>query len=44
LLSSLALTLFIVPIMYRWIAPEHLKEETALSSDKPRGGNQPAPA
>jgi hydrophobic/amphiphilic exporter-1 (mainly G- bacteria), HAE1 family len=44
LLSSLALTLFIVPIMYRWIAPEHLKEETQLSSDKPRDGNQPSPA
>jgi HAE1 family hydrophobic/amphiphilic exporter-1 len=44
LLSSLVLTLFIVPIMYRWIAPEHLKEETHLSSDEPRGGSAPAPA
>jgi hydrophobic/amphiphilic exporter-1 (mainly G- bacteria), HAE1 family len=44
LLSSLVLTLFIVPIMYGWIAPEHLKEETHLSSDTPRGGSQPAPA
>ena len=44
LLSSLILTLFIVPIMYRWIAPEHLKEETPLAGDRPRGGEQPAPA
>jgi HAE1 family hydrophobic/amphiphilic exporter-1 len=47
LLSSLVLTLFIVPIMYAWIAPEHLKEETHLSSDKPKppqGGSAPAPA
>jgi HAE1 family hydrophobic/amphiphilic exporter-1 len=36
LLSSLVLTLFIVPIMYRWIAPKELKEETRLSSDPPR--------
>jgi HAE1 family hydrophobic/amphiphilic exporter-1 len=36
LLSSLVLTLFIVPIMYRWIAPKELKEETHLSSDPPR--------
>jgi hydrophobic/amphiphilic exporter-1 (mainly G- bacteria), HAE1 family len=36
LLSSLVLTLFIVPIMYRWIAPKELKEETPLSSDAPR--------
>jgi HAE1 family hydrophobic/amphiphilic exporter-1 len=36
LLSSLVLTLFIVPIMYRWIAPKQLKEETRLSSDQPR--------
>jgi multidrug efflux pump subunit AcrB len=44
LLSSLVLTLFIVPIMYRWIAPKQLKEETHLSSDQPHGGGQPAPA
>ncbi|HEV8022354.1 MAG TPA: efflux RND transporter permease subunit [Candidatus Lustribacter sp.] len=47
LLSSLVLTLFIVPIMYRWIAPKELREETHLSSDKPRppqGGSQPSPA
>ena len=28
LLSSLALTLFVVPIMYRWIAPDKLREPT----------------
>jgi hydrophobic/amphiphilic exporter-1 (mainly G- bacteria), HAE1 family len=44
LLSSLVLTLFIVPIMYGWIAPKVLKEETQLASDRPSGGNQPAPA
>jgi hydrophobic/amphiphilic exporter-1 (mainly G- bacteria), HAE1 family len=33
LLSSLVLTLFIVPIMYLWIAPEKLSEETRFSSD-----------
>lgn len=46
LLSSLVLTLFIVPVMYRWIAPEHLKEETRLSSDRPKppaAGTQPEP-
>ena len=37
LLSSLVLTLFIVPIMYRWIAPKQLKEETKFSSDQPQG-------
>ena len=35
LLSSLVLTLFIVPIMYRWIAPEHLMEETKFAGDQP---------
>jgi HAE1 family hydrophobic/amphiphilic exporter-1 len=44
LLSSLVLTLFIVPIMYRWLAPKVLKEETRLSSDLPRSGGEPAPA
>jgi HAE1 family hydrophobic/amphiphilic exporter-1 len=45
LLSSLVLTLFIVPIMYRWIAPKVLKAETHLSSDPPpRTGGEPAPA
>jgi HAE1 family hydrophobic/amphiphilic exporter-1 len=44
LLSSLVLTLFIVPIMYRWIAPKELTEELRLSSDPPRDGSQPAPA
>ncbi len=39
LMSSLVLTLFIVPIMYRWIAPKELKEETHLSSDPPRTKN-----
>ena len=45
LLSSLVLTLFIVPIMYRWIAPKVLKAETHLSSDPPpHTGGEPAPA
>jgi HAE1 family hydrophobic/amphiphilic exporter-1 len=44
LLSSLVLTLFIVPIMYRWIAPNQLKEETRFSSDPPRDSGQPSPA
>jgi HAE1 family hydrophobic/amphiphilic exporter-1 len=44
LLSSLVLTLFIVPIMYRWIAPKQLKEETRFSSDQPHGPGQPSPA
>jgi HAE1 family hydrophobic/amphiphilic exporter-1 len=35
LLSSLVLTLFIVPIMYRWIAPKELVAETKFSSDPP---------
>jgi len=50
LLSSLALTLFIVPIMYAWLAPKELKEETIFASDKqrppepPSQGTTPAPA
>jgi HAE1 family hydrophobic/amphiphilic exporter-1 len=46
LLSSLVLTLFIVPIMYGWIAPKELKEETHLASDPPRKPTtgQPEPA
>jgi len=28
LLSSLALTLFIVPIMYHWLAPDELRQPT----------------
>jgi HAE1 family hydrophobic/amphiphilic exporter-1 len=44
LLSSLVLTLFIVPIMYHWIAPKTLKEETRFASDPPHGGGQPATA
>jgi HAE1 family hydrophobic/amphiphilic exporter-1 len=44
LLSSLLLTLFIVPIMYRWIAPERLMEETKFAGDQPRGGQQPTPS
>ena len=43
LLSSLVLTLFIVPIMYRWIAPKELAKETPLSADRPLRGN-PSPA
>jgi HAE1 family hydrophobic/amphiphilic exporter-1 len=44
LLSSLVLTLFVVPIMYRWIAPKELVEETHLASDPPRGEGHPSPA
>ncbi len=33
LLSSLVLTLFIVPIMYRWIAPAQLRKKTKFSDD-----------
>jgi HAE1 family hydrophobic/amphiphilic exporter-1 len=48
LLSSLALTLFIVPIMYSWVAPKELKEETKFASDRkdepPPQRNAPAPA
>jgi Cu/Ag efflux pump CusA len=40
LLSSLALTLFIVPIMYRWIAPNQLRETTKFN--QPRRSPQPA--
>ena len=44
LLSSLVLTLFIVPIMYRWIAPKHLKEVTRFASDPPPLGGQAIPS
>jgi HAE1 family hydrophobic/amphiphilic exporter-1 len=30
LLSSLLLTLFVVPIMYHWLAPDELKAPTKL--------------
>jgi HAE1 family hydrophobic/amphiphilic exporter-1 len=40
LLSSLALTLFIVPIMYRWIAPDQLREPTKFNQP----GRAPQPA
>ena len=40
LLSSLVLTLFIVPIMYRWIAPNQLRETTKFN--QPRRTPQPA--
>jgi Cu/Ag efflux pump CusA len=48
LTSSLVLTLFIVPIMYSWLAPEKLTVETAFEGDErppepPRRGT-PAPA
>lgn len=43
LLSSLFLTLFIVPIMYRWIAPAQLAEETRFADERPAGG-RPRPA
>ncbi|MDB5041907.1 MAG: acriflavin resistance protein [Candidatus Eremiobacteraeota bacterium] len=46
LTSSLILTLFIVPIMYRWIAPEHVPEETKFLDEererRPQEGWAPA--
>ncbi len=51
LLSSLVLTLFIVPIMYVWIAPKELRKPTAFADRKPKdrppqqpGGSAPQPA
>jgi hydrophobic/amphiphilic exporter-1 (mainly G- bacteria), HAE1 family len=44
LLSSLILTLFIVPIMYCWIAPKQLKEATRFSSDQSRNQGLASPA
>ena len=41
LLSSLALTLFIVPIMYSWVAPKELKAETKFANDKQRPPEPP---
>lgn len=34
LLSSLVLTLFVVPIMYCWLAPEQLREETKFADER----------
>jgi HAE1 family hydrophobic/amphiphilic exporter-1 len=48
LTSSLVLTLFIVPIMYSWLAPKALKRETVFASDgpppEPPQQSAPAPA
>jgi HAE1 family hydrophobic/amphiphilic exporter-1 len=46
LLSSLVLTLLIVPIMYHWLAPVQLQAETAFADEKrpPAQGSNPAPA
>ncbi|HTV73282.1 MAG TPA: efflux RND transporter permease subunit [Candidatus Acidoferrales bacterium] len=49
LLSSLVLTLFIVPIMYSWVAPKELKPETEFADEKrppqaPPQQGAPAPA
>jgi HAE1 family hydrophobic/amphiphilic exporter-1 len=49
LLSSLVLTLFIVPIMYAWIAPKQLRRGVVFADerkDEPprRGGPAPQPA
>jgi HAE1 family hydrophobic/amphiphilic exporter-1 len=46
LLSSLALTLFIVPIMYAWIAPKELTAETKFSGEQPppNSGRRGSPA
>ena len=37
LLSSLLLTLFIVPIMYRWIAPKELRKPITFADDEDGG-------
>ena len=48
LTSSLVLTLFIVPVMYLWLAPDQLSEPTPIGGDKhhqqqpPDGQPQPA--
>jgi HAE1 family hydrophobic/amphiphilic exporter-1 len=44
LLSSLVLTLFIVPIMYHWLAPDRLTEPTkfGLPRTKPTASPEPA--
>ncbi len=51
LLSSLVLTLFIVPVMYVWIAPKQLRSETKFADEQPKnpppqpqGGSAPQPA
>jgi HAE1 family hydrophobic/amphiphilic exporter-1 len=48
LLSSLVLTLFIVPIMYSWLAPKTLKQETQFAGEarppEPPHMGTPAPA
>jgi HAE1 family hydrophobic/amphiphilic exporter-1 len=48
LLSSLVLTLVIVPIMYHWLAPKKMAEETKLATDDERrdkpGKSAPQPA
>jgi len=44
LLSSLALTLFIVPIMYSWLAPKELKDEAIFATDKQRPPEPPPQA
>ena len=49
LLSSLVLTLFIVPIMYNWIAPKELRHGVVFADERkdeppPRGGPAPQPA
>ncbi len=51
LLSSLVLTLFIVPVMYVWIAPKELRSETKFADEQPKnpppqpqGGPAPQPA
>jgi HAE1 family hydrophobic/amphiphilic exporter-1 len=41
LTSSLVLTLFIVPIMYSWLAPKELKEDTTFASDARPPGHPP---
>jgi len=47
LTSSLVLTLFIVPIMYSWLAPAQLREETKFADERPPESPQqgaPSPA
>jgi HAE1 family hydrophobic/amphiphilic exporter-1 len=41
LISSLILTLLIVPIMYKWIAPKNLMKEVDFEDDKPEAERKP---
>ncbi len=43
LLSSLVLTLFIVPIVYQWLAPDDLPEPTPIGDEDERSKNDARP-